>query len=342
MTRFAKYLILIIALFYWSISHFETLYSWAGKNRIYPDDYRYGDLYRLSFLPEFKEKKEVCEDKIDQSTIKNKVHLYLLGDSFTDESNLNVNNFEVEQYNYIHWDRPQTVELDNHAKNILILQSVERSLKLHFVKQSDELEIKSKANSIKQNTHKSILEYAENWVNTFSKNTKNTEERIWHTLLNYDFVLFFKELKASFDLKLFDRKSTNYNLSADKKQIFYFEEADINCPNSAFYKVSDTEIKAFVDIINNDLEHYKNMGFEEVYLALIPNKVSILDPTLGKYNHVLERVQTHPDLKIKVIDIYTQFKKETRPLFSKSDTHWNCYGSSIWQAEVNAEIQRYK
>ncbi len=77
------------------------------------------------------------------------------------------------------------------------------------------------------------------------------------------------------------------------------------------------------------------MGFNEVYLSIIPNKVSILAPNLGDYNYVLERIQQHPDLKAKYLDIYSIFKKQSQKVYSKSDTHWNCNGSSIWQGVVN-------
>lgn len=341
MLKFTKYFILIIAIFYWAISHFEGLYSWAGKNKIFPDDYRFGDLYRLSFLPEFKGKEKICENKIDRSTVKNNIHLYLLGDSFADESNLNANNFEVEKYKYIHWDKPEIIaDFDTSAKNILILESVERSVKLHFIKESDEIRIANNQKNLIVKPNFSIINEFEDWVDVFSNNTKKTEEQLWHTLLNYDFILFIKELKASFDLNFFDRKSTNYNLSTDKKEIFYFEEADANCPNSAFYKISDAEIDGFVKNINDSYTHYKSMGFDEVYLSIIPNKVTILAPNLGDYNHVLERIQNHPNLKVNYFDAYSIFKKQPQNIFSKSDTHWNCNGSTIWQSIVNETINK--
>ena len=247
------------------------------------------------------------------------MHLYLLGDSFADESNLNANNFKSEKYKYIHWDKPETVDFDTAARNILVLESVERSAKMHFTKKSNEIQFsnKNKIEPIKPGF--SIVNELENWVDVFSHNTQKTEDRLLHTLLNYDFVLIFRELKADFDLKFFDRKSTNYNLSTNKSEIFYFEEADVNCPNSAFYKVSNAEIDGFVKIINTNFDHYRLMGFDEVYLSIIPNKVSVLAPNLGNYNHVVERIQNHPNLQIKCIDTYSMFKKQPQNIFSKSD-----------------------
>jgi hypothetical protein len=341
MTQFAKYVVLLLAIFYWSISHFEKLYSWAGKNKIIPDDYRYGDLYRLSFLAQFKGKEKLCEDKIDQSKVKNNVHLYILGDSFADESNLNANNFEVEKYKYIHWDKPETIDFDKSAKNILIIESAERSAKTHFVKKSEEIQILQKENKQIPIDNFSIIKKLHNWVGIFSKNTQKTEERLWHTLLNYDFVLFFKEIKANLDLTLFERKSPNYVLAPNKNEIFYFEEADSNCPHSVLYTVTDQEIDGFVQNINETALTYKNMGFNEVYLSMIPNKATVLGQKLGDYNHVLQRIVNHKQLKVKTIDVYPALAQSKERVFHISDTHWNCRGSSIWQALVNEEIMKY-
>ncbi len=338
MLKYLKYFLLTIGLFYWGISHFETLYSWAGKNKIFPDDYRFGDLYRLSYLPQFKEKAVNCTDTVILEKPKNKVHLYLLGDSFAEDSKINTKNFAANKYQFIHWDRPEVVQLDISAKNILILESVERSAKLHFVDRSDEIIIKSGVKVESQNPKSTILDLLENIINTFSNNTKNTEERLWHTALNYDFILYFKEIKANIDESLFERKSVNFNLSANKKDIFYFEEAEPTCPNSAFYKVTDSEIQGFVNYINLDYDYYKKMGFDQVFLSIVPNKVTLLAPEMGEYNHVLERIQNHPNLNVKCIDVYQAFKKQPNSLFVKSDTHWNCYGSSLWQSIVNETI----
>ena len=334
MLKILKYIFLASAIFYWAISHFQSLYNWAGKNKIYPDDYRYGDLYRLSFLPSFKEKDEKCADFISKSDKNKNTHLFILGDSFTDDSNINSNNFASENYTYIHWDKPQKVNLDTTKTNILILETVERSLKMHFAKVSKDIFSENKQNAVVDSGNGFLLK-AKNFVEVFSHNTQKTEERLWQTLFNYDFVLFFKEIKAELDLKLFDRKSPNYNLSADKKEIFYFEEASVSCPNSAFYEVSDAEIEKMVENMNADYLQYKKLGFNEIYLSIIPNKVSILAPNLGAYNHVLERVQNHPNLKIKFIDTFSIFKKSPENVFSKSDTHWNCKGASMWQKSVN-------
>ena len=76
-------------------------------------------------------------------------------------------------------------------------------------------------------------------------------------------------------------------------------------------------------------------GFDEVYLSIIPNKVSILSPDMGKYNQLIERVQSDLNLKIPVIDTYSDFKKNPTKYYLKSDSHWTCEGRDIWLDKVN-------
>ena len=60
--KFVKYLVLIIAIYLWIQAYSPFVYKEiGGKLRLFPDDYRYGDLYRLSYLPQFKEKATKCK-----------------------------------------------------------------------------------------------------------------------------------------------------------------------------------------------------------------------------------------------------------------------------------------
>jgi hypothetical protein len=333
MLKIAKYLVLSLAIFYGIISHFETAFYWAAS-KFYPDSFRYGDLYRISFLSQFKQEAINCTQSAKRE-VKNKVHLYVIGDSFGEDSKIDASIFNVEKYEFIHWDIPKRIDFDSTAQNILIMESVERSAKLHFVKPSNEISITANESYIISKSEATIWDKLESIVNAFAKNASKTEERLSYTLLNYDFVLFFRELKADFDNRFFDRKSPNYNLSNDKKEIFYFEESNPKSPNSAFYPVDEAEIEAFVNIINANAVEYKNKGFDEVYLSILPNKVSVLAPRLGNYNQVLERIQANSKLKVKVINVFPLFKQNPSKIFLKSDTHWNCNGSAIWQGLVN-------
>jgi hypothetical protein len=337
MSKILKYTFLAIFLFYGIISHFESAFYWAADHKIYPDNFRYGDLYRLSFLPQFKQKAINCADS-EAPKVANNVHLYIIGDSFGEDSKIDTGLFKADKYQFAHWDYPKDIVLDPKATNVLVMESVERSAKLHFIKPSNEFTIANKPASSTITKNSNSFAFFQNILDQFSKNTKNTEERILQTAFNYDFTLFFRELKASLDLNLFDRKSPNFNLSRDKTSLFYFEEAAENCPNSSFYPVTNSEVDAFVKIINANSEHYKRLGFDKVLLSIIPNKVSILDPELGNYNDVLQRIQNNKNLKVNFVNLYPIFKNSKDELYLKSDSHWNCTGSAIWQNLVNEKL----
>jgi hypothetical protein len=78
------------------------------------------------------------------------------------------------------------------------------------------------------------------------------------------------------------------------------------------------------------------LGFDEVYLSIIPNKTSVLAQDLGEYNHLIERMEGNKDLKMPVISVYADFMKKN--LYLKGDSHWNCEGQQIWIDKVNERL----
>ena len=328
-----KYLILLIAIFLWIQAYSPFVYKSSG---LFPDDYRYGDLYRLSYLPQFKEKATDCTTTSEGNANKLPIHLFVIGDSFTDAERVSEADFKAEKYTYIHWAKQDNIQLDTTKKNILILETVERTFKDHLSQNV------SNFNTINQT--ESEIQTNHSWKHKLKENIekaivfcfpKGTEERLEHTLFNYDFFLWFRELKATLNFKLFGRVETKVVLSEDKKNIFYSEEADLTNSQSAFYPLDQAEIDKFVINLNEAREKYLKFGFDEVYLSIIPNKVSILSPNLGTYNHLIERIQSDPRLQIPLISTYSIFKKYPQKYYLKSDTHWTCEGREIWLDKVN-------
>lgn len=330
--KILKYFILVIAIYLWMQAYSPFVYQEiGGKLRLFPDDYRYGDLYRLSYLPQFKQDAFECEH--GHFTDKKPIQLFLIGDSFTEEPKINLQDFSIEKYQYVHWAKHANFQLDTTKKNILILETVERTFKDHFSQIADNFSNQGSVdekNSFKQKIEKGVDKFEKNIV------PKGTEDRLAHTLFNYDFFLWFRELKASLNLNIFGRTEDEVVFSKDKTQIFYADEADSTNLKSAFYPVSNADIDLFVKTINDTRNKYLAMGFDEVYLSIIPNKVSILSPNLGKYNHLIERIQGNKKLEIPIIDTYSIFTKLPPKYYLKSDTHWNCEGREVWLQKVNS------
>ena len=333
LSKTVKYLILLIAILLWLQAYSPLLYKSSG---LFPDDYRYGDLYHLSYLPQFKVKATHCVSNLEGNTEKLPIHLFVIGDSFTEAERVNKVDFKAEKYTYVNWEKHGDIQLDTTKKNILILETVERTFKDHFSQNVTNF------NTVRQT--KSEITVNSSWKHWLKENLskaivfcfpKGTEERLEHTLFNYDFFLWFRELKATLNFKLFGRVENKVVLSADEQNIFYSEEADSIDSHSAFYPLKQIEIDSLIIHLNQAREKYLKVGFDEVYLSIIPNKVSILSPNLGTYNHLIERIQNDPRVQTPIIDTYSIFKKYPQKYYLKSDTHWTCEGRDIWLEKVN-------
>src|ERR1019366_8307496 len=98
----------------------------------------------------------------------------------------------------------------------------------------------------------------------------------------------------------------------------------------------DTEITHLVDNFNIIYDHYLANGFKEVYLSIIPNSATIVQPE--GYNNLIPFIQNNPHLRMKIIDAYTSFKQSAKLLYLPGDTHWNNAGKQIWVNMVNEKL----
>ena len=161
------------------------------------------------------------------------------------------------------------------------------------------------------------------------------EQRFEASLFSYDFFLKFRELKALINHQIFGRVEKKVILSRDKNHLFFSEEALSSDSHSAFYPFLDIEKDNLIININSIRKKFLKAGFDEVYLSIIPNKVSVISPDLGDYNNLIQRVQNSPKLEAPIIDVYSEFKKNPTKYYLKSDSHWTCEGRNIWLNKVN-------
>jgi hypothetical protein len=121
--------------------------------------------------------------------------------------------------------------------------------------------------------------------------------------------------------------------------LFYRDEAKASEKTSSFYPLDNPEVNKMIEVINGSAAHYQSAGFDQVVLALIPNKVSVTNPELGNYNHLIEKIQYSSDLKVPFIEIFRDFNNLGKMYYLKGDSHWNCEGKELWLSKVNAIIQ---
>lgn len=326
-----RYFFLILFAFLWFLGFSENLAKWLAKNHIVPSDYRYGDLYRMSNLVQFKQPLQVCQ--VPKSTIPKNISLVLMGDSFTESERIEANHFKgLYSYQRFFITDTISIKLDTSRRNILIIETVERHFRERFVKPYINLQIADNEFDTGKIDRRTLLQ------RIIKGHIPYSTERHESLLFSSDFFFMFKEWKAWINWKVFDRVDKNVMLSKDEKQILYQVDAQPSGINSCFDKVSEDEIKLIVENLNATYQYYKNAGFDKIYLTIAPNKTSILGTDLGDYNHLIERIQQNSALKMPFFDVYTPFKNSKKMLYDKGDTHWNCEGKQIWLDEVNAKL----
>jgi hypothetical protein len=331
--KILKYSVLFLAIYLWLQAYSPLIYQ---SSKLFPDDYRNGDLYHLSYLPQFKEKLEACPP-VKQTLKNSNVNLFVIGDSFTEAQRVDKNDIHALKYTNVHWSKQATIQLDTNIRNVLIIETVERTFKDHFSQEVNQF-------TFEKNIEK--VEDKKSWKRVFREKFNQTmafifpekdgiEQRFESSLFSYDLFLTFREVKATLNQVFFARVEKKVVLSKDEESIFFSEEALQRDAHSAFYPFSAEEKNALVQNINAVQERYLKAGFDEVYLSLIPNKVSIVSPNLGSYNHLIEQIQTDTSLKMPFIDTFVEFKKDPSQYYLKSDSHWTCAGRDIWLSKVN-------
>ena len=325
-----KYVFLILFALLWYLGFSKDLSKWLFEKNITKDDYRYGDLYRLSSLAQFRVPVDKCvSSKIEKTP---NTSLILLGDSFTEKGRIDSSNFKAENFQWFFVAENNFTKLDSTKKNVLIIETVERHFRERFTKPYKNLQLSDNQVIKSEIPKKAYLQEA------LAYEVPYNTERHETLLFSSDFFLTFKEWKAWLNWKLFGRIDEKVVLSNDGKHILYYLDAQPSGITSCFDKIPDEEINILVQNINETYNYYKNFGFDEVYLSIIPNKTSILAPDLGKYNHLIEHIQQHSALKMPYLDIYIPIKSSKTLLYDIGDTHWNCQGKQIWIDEVNQKL----
>lgn len=292
---------------------------------------QFGDLYQKSNLPEFNKKFGKCGARHQNTGKKGGNNLFLLGDSFFAALELSSGNFKNAENIYsVHWlDQLDIPELPQ-GRNILIMECVERGLLFDFGFENITIDKTLTENRLTERRRK----------NSVAKIvTIESEFFTMKQLLFSDyFSMHVKELKAALNEKLFNRVDENVRLA--NGWLLFNEETDGFI--SSFEKLSDGKIDSIVQRFNQHYKYYKEMGFDEIYLTIIPNKVSIVAPDYkGRvYNEAATRVKNHGGLLPVFIEMYSLLKKgnESADMYYRNDTHWNCEGRQVFYDYVNNNI----
>lgn len=340
--KFIKYIILLIVCLLWVGGCSKTVMHLLYETAVIPDDYRYGDLYRLSNLAQFKDPVLPCPPRTLTPDSAH-THLYVIGDSFTEPERVSKQDVPVSYFKRVQWDKKDTVQLDPSAHNVLLIESVERHFREHAAAiplspiAIENLFVVADTNRtpgpepISLSWGKQLVELV---------HSKGIEERLETVLFSHDLFLWIRELKAALTLRTFGRVSPTVSLSPDQQHIFTGLDTDTtNRLNAGTSPLPEQELNGLIQTINETAARYQSAGFDRVILSIIPNKSTILAPNPA-YNHLIERVQRHPKLNVPVVDAYTLYRQRThQPLYALGDSHWNCTGRAIWLDELAKKLR---
>lgn len=318
----------------------KSLYQWVF---IRSDRWRYGDLYGLSYLPQFKRKLEPFKKYGPRAgaPATNRM-LYIIGDSYLADKTLSgaFSSFD----NVVFLDRRflfGPIKLDSTRQNYLMMEFTERNLNAYDLFKTAELrwtqtDIKNKLNfnqtsgkqPVKPSEPSSLLSRLNHII--FNKDLSRNIE-----LLLFDDRLFtpFKEAKAALNYHLFGRVAKEVAVSTDKKRLFLNSTVDTSNTESAFRPLSNRDINHIVSNLSIAGTYYRSIGFKKIFLSIIPNPVSIYDPQRMPYNHLLQRVETRTNLNF--VSLFNIFKSTHSNLYHLSDAHWTPNGFNIWVSENN-------
>ncbi len=307
--------------------------EWWGSHFAYE-----GDLVGMSYLYYVKDFHKPRQRVFAPRNCDNgkAVNLVLSGDSYT--MHFRDTDFCADRFQYgRRFFGSLDYEIDSSKKNVLIIESTERVVRNYFANNR-------MANEVKLKVVKTELTFIANKVNGIVQAgitvpdftiffNDNINQNIEYNLFNYNFISPIRKLKALMTYKAFNRASGNVVVADNGDRIFLKETTSDKQKEGYATPISDKEIDKLVEVFNDLNARYKAAGFDDVYLSLIPNAVTIYQPE--GYNMLIPRIQNNKALKMKVIDIYTPFMQKPDGMFWKGDTHWSNAGADVWLKIVN-------
>lgn len=304
----------------------KWMYSDIGNFQ--SDKYRYGDLYGLCYLSDFRiEKKEVKLASIHSVGIRNDVALSILGDSYTysfiDEKS---KNFErVNTYQFIAWDDRYKMQLPadhKEDKKVLLIEIVERNA---FAK----LNLKELLKTVR-----------------FNENHAAQKEQIPFTIsTNLEFLLFehhflswIKEWKADFLKTYFGKVTPEVSIAKNDKYLYLTETLAGETLGNSFYPMDEKNYIEFENRLNAINDFFVKKGFDEVWLCIAPNPVRILNTEGKTPNKMFEYLTNSKTLRLKFLNLLPELSRKSENNFYKSDSHWNANGATIYRDLINKEL----
>ncbi|MCF8254641.1 MAG: hypothetical protein K9I36_07555 [Bacteroidia bacterium] len=308
------------------------------------DKIGYGGLYGMCYLSDYRQPFFYDIKESDDTLVKN-INLYLFCDSYL-YYRVTPKHFSYNDKLYkMKWFETETFlsqeSLDTTKKNVLVFEMTERYVRslldsyegatnmLKFEKEQNE-NLKQQENT---NSKSLIDKFQEPFINP------NINSNLELNLFDYKLFRPLKELKANLNFHIFNRVYDGVFVDTAKQQLYYKPTVEGEQKMNAFYPLDSGEISTLIDNINKLNDFYHSKGFDEIYLAIIPNPVTMINPSLGHYNNLIPLLNSNDSLRMNLIDSYSLFKQNPTLFYSKSDSHWNSIGLQRWLDEFNRKLK---
>jgi hypothetical protein len=298
--------------------------------------YLNGDLYGFSQLRKYKQPQNYAL-KTKSKSGKGSIRLFVFCDSYIDKR-LDKSNFsKVDSIYFLrYWNSSTFVHyknLDNNFQNYLVIEMAERHVRGLLNGGVESFYGMLVRDSVPQKTESQTT--TEEPVSTWEKFQKNcfnpnVNSNLEINMLDYAPFEPFKELKAWINYKCFNRYNKIVYVDEEKSHLYYAPTLSDSLAEGAFKPLSQAELDTIVNRLNTIHKHFEGLGFEKVYLSIIPNPVSCIHPELGAYNQLVERVSNHEKLGIPILDVWNEFKRDPKKYYHPGDSHWNSLGLQYW------------
>ncbi|WP_375445306.1 hypothetical protein [uncultured Fibrella sp.] len=298
------------------------------------DKLRFGDLYGISFIPTFRMPYQTHSQTLDLAGIQpgKPYNLCILGDSYKGAALLQSSAFtHVNELTLGEVEGILTNQLtvpDAQYQSVLVLETAERYVRARLGSTTIDT---ARPVPVSLNSLSWLQQQSMRLIRAFCRDSSTDLE---YFVFDYGCLRPLKEARAALAFRYFDRVPDGVGISANKQHL-YLKETLLGEKTSSFAALDSVEVDSIVANLNRLNRRALQKGYKAVYLSIIPNPVSVIEPTRSAYNHLIERVEQHPALEMGVISLYERFSKNGGYYYHPSDSHWNQAGIDVWVRSMN-------
>ena len=350
MARYFNFLIVVIlgAIYYCSNNPalIKSYTEFRYKSRcLYSDKFGYGDLYGMSYLSDYRI-PSTHKIHAARQAFKNDIDLYLFCDSYLNDFIEKNHFYGVDSLYKIRWWELQTYKqitsLDKKKRNILVLEIAERRVRIicsNYSSNINMLKIDS-THSLPNTFSESDSKFSFSSFLTTHFFNPQINNNLELNLFDYKIFRPFRELKADFIFNLFNRVNNNVYLDTSKMFLYYMPTVSGEQNENVFFPVDSNEIKLICSTLNKVYSYYIGQGFNEIYLSIIPNTVTMVNPSIGKYNNLIPSLYALDSLRMCIFDVSKIYSNNPQKYYSRNDTHWNSKGLQAWVDNFNKILKK--